>query len=151
MTLQHKIILIADTMKKNIIGTGKILFIDDDSELLHTLTNAFKPSSYDIEFYSEIKNAFASLKKYQNNYSLLLADLSIVKSSGFIGKALKVIPKLPIIIFSGYEKNVYLKEKDNLFSKYSNLKGYLQKPISFIDIIKAIDKYIDLEEINKQK
>ena len=117
-----------------------ILLLDDESTLLKLLGSVLS-RQYNVIKVGTAEQAVGSFIEHHRQVDLLVADLSLAKSSGILVALLlrSVIPGLPIILTSGYPVSSW-SERDSadLDRLGSNSVVILQKPFSSQALLKTI-------------
>lgn len=94
------------------IGSGKILLIDDEIEVLEIYKKILLRMNYKVDAFSDPKEA---MKKYENNiddYVLVMSDYFMPKMNGTqICKKVRLLsPNCPIIIYTAYHSEELVLE-----------------------------------------
>jgi DNA-binding NtrC family response regulator len=117
-----------------------ILLLDDESTLLKLLGSVLS-RQYNVIKVGTAEQAVGSFIEHHRRVDLLVADLSLAKSSGILVALLlrSVIPGLPIILTSGYPVNSWsARDSADLDRLGSNSVVILQKPFSSQALLKTI-------------
>jgi CheY-like chemotaxis protein len=124
--------------------TGSILVLDDNPDIIQTLTNLCKKLGLDIDSCS---NGIECIKMYKNSleqnkkYNLIIADLTIPGGMGgldTIQQLIRIDPKIKAILSSGY-----LQELTELKIKTQIPIEILTKPYSLEELYKKLKKMLD--------
>ena len=119
---------------------SKILLIDDDTLVLHSLEKLFQMEGYNV---IAVENGKAALEKIKDeNFDLVVADIRMPEFNGIetvkkIREAQKnkALPELPVIFITGYTDSIAAEEASRI--KTSNL---LYKPFdkeSFLQCVSS--------------
>lgn len=111
----------------------KLLFIEDEVELLDIIENTLKKLS--INFF-RAENAFDALNIIENHdIDIVITDINLPKMSGLeLVKCLRQNDNdIPIIIMSAYTEEEYREEARKL-----GVNNYLLKPFDFNDFIEVL-------------
>ena len=117
-----------------------VLLLDDESTLLKLLGSVLS-RQYNVIKVGTAEQAVGSFIEHHRQVDLLVADLSLAKSSGILVALLlrSVIPGLPIILTSGYPVNSWSqRDSADLDRLGSNSVVILQKPFSSQALLKTI-------------
>ncbi|MGB3368358.1 MAG: response regulator [Acidaminobacteraceae bacterium] len=125
----------------------RILFVDDEKQILRALKRLFVHSDYEVNFANSAKEALDILKEQE--VELLITDIRMPEMDGFeLLKEVKSLYPLTLrVALSGYTDNnkIYNALEDNL------AKIYLFKPWDNKELIGIIDRLFELESILKNK
>jgi len=132
----HKVTELEDIPK----GKEWILFIDDEESITQMSKNMLESLGYSVTV-SHI--SFEALETFQNNpdeFDLVITDQTMSGITGLdlADRILKIRPKIPIILCSGYSKFV-----DEDSTKAHGIKGFVLKPFTKETIAKLIRKVLD--------
>lgn len=121
----------------------KIIIIDDEKTLLHTMAFTLKRKGYDVVIVEDGKNAHKKIiDSYKNDelYDLIITDIQIPGLSGIelIIKIREAKIKIPILAISGFGN---MKMVVNLMRAGCN--DYLDKPFSMNEFLDRISKLVN--------
>jgi two-component system KDP operon response regulator KdpE len=115
----------------------KILIVDDDKDLLLALS--VRLTSHGYQVLGAPDAATAILKAAQDKPDLILLDLGLPDSNGFVVievvKQLSSTANIPVIVVSARPQEVY---KDAVL--LAGAKDYFQKPFGNDDLVRAIQR-----------
>lgn len=121
---------------------SRILIIDDNENMLETLTDILTEKGYRIATAQSLTEAKKALTK--NNFNLVLVDLKLPDGSGLeILNDIKQSKKeIPIIIFTAYGslQTAISAMNDGAF-------GYLQKPLNLDELEATIKKALHMRQL----
>jgi DNA-binding NtrC family response regulator len=111
-----------------------ILLIDDDLDLLETLSEALSATVHTVLTASSANDALNLMKV--SPVDLVVSDVCMPECNGYelMVKIRKKSPKMPVILFSGIEDG-----KRELLTELSSPNIFLSKPMKRIELIDAID------------
>ncbi len=121
----------------------KILFVDDESQILKSLRRLFFKTEYNCFFAESGKEALKILKDYDIN--LIVSDIRMPEMDGFelLGKVKKNYPKVIRIVLSGYSNR-----EDVINAIEKNIaKLYLYKPWENSELLSIVKRTFELEKI----
>ena len=121
-----------------------ILLLDDESMLLELLGSVLS-RQYQVITVETAEQALSSFIEHSRQADLLVADLSLAKSSGILVALLlrSVIPGLPIILTSGYPVNSWCeRDAADLHRLGSTSVVVLQKPFPSQALLKTVRELI---------
>jgi len=121
-------------------GTERIMFVDDETTLTNIAKLTFTDFGYKINTYNNSEDALAEFQTHPDNYDILITDMTMPNITGDIlaKKILAIRPDLPIIICSGYSKNLTSEKV-----KQIGAKDLVSKPIVMSSLIKKIRVIFD--------
>lgn len=115
----------------------KIMVVDDNREFLEELEEILSLTGYKLRVVNDSTAALDCALKYKPD--IILLDLRMQKMNGFeVAEQLKINPQtssIPIIAMSGY----FPLEKKSTLIDTNNMKTYLKKPFSVIDLLEQIE------------
>ncbi len=103
---------------KIVSGNGKILLIDDEPEILYSLSTLINSMGYDSEVTSSVEKALIFIKN--SKFDLIITDYNMPEMNGitFAKKIKEIAPAIPIILMTGYSEKVnQTSDTDSIFSK----------------------------------
>ncbi len=125
----------------------KILFVDDEEQILKSLRRIFFKSEYNCFFASSGKEALVYLKEY--NMDLIISDIRMPVMNGFelLEKVKKHYPNVIRMALSGYSDR-----SDVITAIEKNLaKVYLHKPWDNKELRYIISSIFELEDTIQDK
>lgn len=125
----------------------KIIFVDDEKQILKSLRRLFFKTKYNCFFASSGKEALMILKEYE--IDLLVTDIRMPKMDGFelLSRVKKYYPKTIRLALSGYSNR-----DDVINALEKNLaKLYLYKPWDNRELLSIVDRIFELEDILKNQ
>jgi len=128
---------ITKTCKK---GYGSILFIDDESAVLRMMTTMITKLDFKIQAMSSPRQALELFLENPKRFDLIITDLTMPEMTGIeLAEELhKTTPQLPIILMTGYEKDL---ERLSSPGEYG-ICQLLKKPVTMAQMAKAINEVI---------
>lgn len=125
----------------------RILFVDDEKQILRALKRLFVHSDYEVNFANSAEEALSILE--EKEIELLITDIRMPEMDGFelLKEVKKLYPLTLRVALSGYTDNnkIYNALEDNL------AKIYLFKPWDNKELVGIIDRLFELESILKNK
>ena len=114
-----------------------ILVVDDDEELLMTLTKFLEIHGYNAKAYNRAEIALNHFKENAQNYSLIITDMTMPGMRGdvFIQEIKKLQPNKPIILSTGLSASI---TDSSFYHDYE----ILRKPYDFNSLLEVIQKNI---------
>lgn len=127
-------------------GSESIMVVDDEPSILETLTSTLSENGYKVSSFSDGKSALKSFFETPDRFDLIISDMSMPKMTGdkLSKEILKIRPKTPIIICTGYYER--FSEKDAIAS---GIMKYIQKPVVGSELLNIIRELIDNKETKK--
>ena len=126
-------------------GTGCILFVDDEEELVRSCSEFLNNLGYKVHAETDSRAALELFRSAPERFDLVITDYNMPGLSGddFAQKILGEKPNVPIILCSGYSQSF-----DENTAASLGIMEYLKKPISLKMLALAVRKYLrpDLED-----
>ncbi|HAN09599.1 MAG TPA: response regulator [Clostridiales bacterium] len=121
----------------------KILFVDDEEQILKTIIRFFRTTDYDLYTASDGEKALEILAKEDIN--LIISDMRMPYMDGYdlLYKVKTLYPKISRIILSGYsdEKIIFKAIQKNI------AKMYIFKPWDEEELLNIVNQIFAVEEI----
>ena len=125
-------------------GDARILIMDDNVELVDSLTKVFVRKGYEVIHAEEGVRAIELYREAMGSSTpidLLILDITIPGGMGgkeTIAELLKIDPKVKAIVASGYSK-------DPVLANYSNygFKGGLRKPFRMDQVLNMVGRILE--------
>jgi two-component system, OmpR family, alkaline phosphatase synthesis response regulator PhoP len=122
------------------MSPGKILFADDEADLIETLRFPLELEGYEVLVSNNGEDALE--KAHQENPDLILLDIMLPKMDGYkICRLLKFDKKykhIPILMLTARTQ-----EKDKETAMEMGADEYITKPFEIDEVIKIIKSYLD--------
>ena len=121
-------------------GSESILIVDDQKPITRALTKLLTRLGYDIEGKNECAEALEAFQNKTRCYDLVITDLTMPDMSGleFAQELQKICPGLPIILTTGFEKNI-----TGDIRKDYGIREIIQKPLTKQKLAPAIRRALD--------
>ncbi|HBE02795.1 MAG: hypothetical protein A2096_03735 [Spirochaetes bacterium GWF1_41_5] len=120
----------------------KILFVDDEKNILSAVKRSFRDSGYEVLFAESGKEALARLT--ENQVSVIITDMRMPEMDGaeFLEKAEKIQPDAVRMALSGYsDRDTILRAVNS-----GHIWRYIAKPWEDSDLLMAINNALQLYE-----
>lgn len=117
---------------------AKLLIVDDDHDLLQTLTDAFVMFGFEVTPTGNGRQALEFFK--QGGFDLAILDVELPDLNGFeITKEIKKRqPNFPVILITAYS-HLY-RPKDVL---QLNVEAFLKKPLNIQDLVNIVRQILE--------
>ena len=104
-------------------GTGEILLVDDEAEVVETCANILRRANYLVETFTDPKAAVAAFEKMPDRFDLVITDFVMPEISGEdVCRVVRNLrPQCPIILYSAYQPGKFD------FSRYEPIQ-FVEKP-----------------------
>jgi len=134
------------SLKLNTITMARILWVDDEIEMLRPHIMFLEQKGYQIDAINNGGDALMLIGKY--NYDLVFLDENMPGISGLdvLVEIKKINSQLPVIMITKSEEESIMEEAIG-----SNIADYLIKPVNPNQILLAIKKNIDASQIISDK
>jgi len=129
------------------VAIAKILFVDDDINLINGLRRAFrrKSSVWNLHFCSSAKDALLEMERQE--FDLIISDMRMPDMDG--AELLSLVaarhPQTIRFILSGYSN------EKAVLKTIGPAHQYIAKPCQTTDIMQAIDRALDLKRILRSR
>jgi PAS domain S-box-containing protein len=119
-------------------GTANILLVDDEKPTLEVMSIILTQSGHKVQKAYSPGEALELFRKSPQAFDLVVTDLTMPEMTGIrlASEIYTCRPELPVILMTGYEKNMEDAGK-------SNIVRLLKKPIRFDTIVSAISEAIE--------
>ena len=126
-------------MSKHDSHNTKILFVDDETDIVEVLKRGLEMNGYTVETYTKPEHALENYKP--NYYDRIFLDIRMPGMNGFdLAHAIwRQDSDAKICFFSAFE--IYEDEANKVF-KDMNTKCFLKKPITTQGMIDHIEKHV---------
>ena len=123
-------------------GVGRILYVDDDEELLFSYTEILEKIGYAVQPMVDAKQALERFKQSPNVFSMVLSDYNMPEMRGdeFASKVKEIRPDLPVILCTGYSSNFDERKASGL-----GLSAILNKPVSIKELAETVGQFLEPE------
>ena len=120
-------------------GSGRILFIDDETELTKSCCNFLSGIGYNVSGQTDSETALALFKSHPDDFDLIITDYNMpgLRGDKLAEKILAEKPTIPIILCSGYSHSFDKNDAASL-----GIREYLKKPISLKGLALTVRKYM---------
>ncbi|MGA1870378.1 MAG: ATP-binding protein [bacterium] len=121
-------------------GTERILFVDDEKDLVDMGEEILSSLGYEIIATSCPVKAFETFRTAPDTFDLVITDQTMPSMTGAVlaKKLMTIKPDIPIILCTGYNESVI--EED---IKAMGIREYFMKPIIKNEIAETIRKVLD--------
>lgn len=121
-------------------GKERILMVDDEVSIAHSMSNALRKYGYQVEVCSNSLEARAMFRAKPKHYDVLVTDQTMPQITGMqlAGDLLSIRPDLPIILCTGYSDLV-----DELKAKANGIHEFLLKPFLPEVLAGAVRRVLD--------
>ncbi len=125
------------------ICNERILFVDDEESIVTLVSRGLKMLGYKIQGRTSSAEAIEEFEKAPEKFDLVITDMTMPYLTGtqLIEKIRQIRPEIPVILCSGYSKQI----NDEAIKKYK-INGFMQKPILIKDLSKKIREIFNRKE-----
>lgn len=112
-------------------GTGRILLVDDDPQIVQVTGELLSNLGYTVTGKTSPSEALALLSDDPAAFDLLLTDLTMPELTGIelCRKTKTIRPDLPVVLFTGYSEQLSRDEADE-----AGVSQYCMKPVSMREL-----------------
>ena len=117
------------------MSNKRILIVDDDPDVLHSMHVRLKANHYDTFFAADAISCMAEARKSEPD--LVILDLGLPAGDGFVVmerfKAVPSLAAIPVIVVSGREHRANQKR-----AVEAGARAFLQKPVNNAELLAVI-------------
>lgn len=135
-TIPHQIESTAPSYK----GTGKILVIDDEKDIIEITERQLTRIGFDVETFTSSLDALDRFNENIEQFDLIITDFTMPDINGekFASEIRKVNSTIPIIICTGYSTPIHENRLDEL-----SITNLVAKPIDYNDLINKVQQSLN--------
>jgi nitrogen-specific signal transduction histidine kinase/ActR/RegA family two-component response regulator len=135
--------LVSKTPKKDVRiprGKERVIIVDDEESVLLSTQENLEDNGYRVSAFMNPVNALKEFKTQPDQFDLIISDMTMPGITGDIlsKEMLKIRPKLPIILCTGYSET--FNESTAL---EMGIKRFVQKPIDMEKLLHLIRDVLD--------
>jgi two-component system cell cycle sensor histidine kinase/response regulator CckA len=121
-------------------GNERIMVVDDEESIRHSCSEYLQSQGYKVDTFSNGVDALKKFKIDSKKFDLIITDLTMPELTGdkFAEEILKIQPKLPIILCTGYH-DTFTETKAIALG----IKKFVYKPILSQDLTILIREILD--------
>ena len=121
-------------------GLEKVLFVDDEPQIAGMAKRHLERLGYGVEIRTDSREALELFKKRHAEFDLVITDVTMPYMSGdrLAGELLKIEPRLPIILCTGYSTRVSEERIARL-----GIKAVAMKPLVRDELARLMRKVLD--------
>ncbi|MFC1816980.1 response regulator [Thermodesulfobacteriota bacterium] len=124
-------------------GNERILFVDDEKNLVRAYTNTLKSLGYDVVSFTSPIEALEVFKAQPNRFDLVITDMTMPNMTGkkLSQELIKLRPDIPIILCTGYSDQIDEEKAEKI-----GVKGFAIKPLAKKALALAVRKVLHEEK-----
>lgn len=121
-------------------GTETIMFVDDEPSIVSVNSNYLSKMGYTVETCSNGLQALELFKENPSHFDLVISDMTMPQMNGdkLAGELVKIKPDLPVIICTGFNKNISEEAVKRI-----GVKALIYKPFELNKLSKMIRQVLD--------
>ncbi|OPZ75992.1 MAG: Transcriptional regulatory protein ZraR [bacterium ADurb.Bin431] len=121
-------------------GHERILFIDDELDLVEIAGQILKPLGYDVTTRTSSVEALELFRAKPDYFDLVITDLTMPNMTGetLAQRMLQIRPGIPIILCTGFSRELTREKALGL-----GIKEFMLKPIDYGELAIAIRTILD--------
>lgn len=130
-------------MTEVMISKGKILWVDDEIDLLRSHILFLKEKGYDVRPATNADDALALIK--QESFDMVLLDEMMAGKDGLtaLAEIKEINPSLPVVMVTKSEEETLMEDAIG-----SKIDDYLTKPVNPSQILLTCKKFLDKKKIS---
>lgn len=127
-------------------GTERILFVDDELELVDMARQMLEKLGYSVEVLTSSVEALEELEKDSDRFDLVITDQTMPGLSGLeLARKIKILkPTLPVILYTGYSATIDAEE-----AKRIGIKEFLLKPLNMVELSAVVRSVLDINSLSE--
>jgi PAS domain S-box-containing protein len=132
--------VVSSVKEHPIKGNGRILFVDDEPATREIMTMMITKLGFNIEALSSPRQALELFRQQPRRFDLIITDLTMPEMTGIelAGELHKTLPELPVILMTGYGKEI---ESTEPLSNYG-ISRFMKKPVNMKQLAATINEVI---------
>ncbi len=117
----------------------KVLIVDDEKMITELIQEVLSSEGFKVKVFNDSRKALKSVRKNRETFDLIITDLTMPQMTGleFSKEVKKINPNIPIILLTGYNKELDEKSRTEF-----NIKKILMKPINIENLLKEIKEVL---------
>ena len=131
---------LTDVIEELPTGTERILFVDDEMSITRMVERALRQLGYSIVVQTSSLAALEMFQSGPDEFDMVITDMTMPKMSGekLAMALLEIRPELPIILCTGFSKNISEQKALN-----AGIRAFLYKPVNTTELAKTIRTVFD--------
>ncbi|MCJ8500356.1 PAS domain S-box protein [Desulfatitalea alkaliphila] len=123
-----------------ILGSGRILLVDDEVSIVRLLTQMLERLGYDVRGLADPLEAWARFRSDPRAFDLVITDMAMPGMTGtqLAGMLHSVRPDLPVILCTGFSEAV-----DAQSCEVHGIQGFLMKPVAMRALSGMVRRVLD--------
>jgi PAS domain S-box-containing protein len=129
-----------DTDETPLKGSGSILFIDDEKAAVQMMTIMLNKLGFSVQAVNSPVQALELFRENPGQFDLVITDLTMPEMTGLqlAGELRKTSPDLPVILMTGYGKNIEYTMPLNRFG----ISKLLKKPVKLSQLASTLNELL---------
>nr|WP_319393686.1 response regulator [uncultured Desulfobacter sp.] len=126
--------------KKLPTGTESILLVDDEAPIVKAAKRSLEELGYSVQTKISASEALDLFKSRPNDFDLVISDVTMPYMTGdaLAAELMSIRPDIPIILCTGYSKNISDQSAAEI-----GIKAFALKPVVKADLAKTVRKVLD--------
>ncbi len=123
-------------------GTEKILFLDDEKDLVEIGSKMLSELGYSVETRLDPLEALAVFRDNPDRFDLIITDMTMPKITGekLANEILKIRSDIPIILCTGFRQELTARQLSAI-----GIKMVIMKPLTVTELAKAVRNVLDVK------
>jgi signal transduction histidine kinase/ActR/RegA family two-component response regulator len=125
------------------MGDEKILFVDDEPELVLIGKRRLERLGYRVEARSSSQEALDTFRSNPDGFNLVVTDMTMPGMTGakLAQEILRLRKDMPIILCTGYSRQISEEKALKM-----GIRAFLMKPLSFTDLAESVRRVLDTKK-----
>lgn len=132
------------TLKTRLLprGTEKILFLDDEKDLIEIGSKMLSELGYSVETRLNPLEALAIFRDNPNRFDLIITDMTMPNMTGekLANEILKIRADIPIILCTGFRQELTARQLSE-----TGIRMVIMKPLTVTELAKAVRSVLDVK------
>lgn len=122
---------------------GRILFVDDEIQIIDFSTKMLEKLGYDVVPRTDSVEALEAFRANPMGFDAVITDMTMPNMTGmhFSREILKIRPDIPIIVCTGFSEKISPE-----IARKAGVRELLMKPVSLDDLAKTLQNILNPEE-----
>ncbi len=121
-------------------GSESIMYVDDEENNVAIVKEILTKYGYQVDIFTNGVQAWQEIQRQPDKVDLVITDMTMPFMTGMelVSKVREIRPDIPVILCTGYNENVTHEKVKDL-----RLNGFIQKPITIIELLKSTRRALD--------
>ncbi len=129
-----------DTVARAVIGTERILLVDDEVSVAKLEGQMLSRLGYQVTVKTNSGDALNAFRSNPDSFDIVMSDMTMPDMTGdqLSKEILLIKPETPIIICTGFSERINKEQAEAI-----GVKGFLMKPVAKSEMVQMVRKVLD--------